>query len=791
MLQNWIKVYLNVINKSKMFFVWNILGLAVGMASVILAITYLKSEYSYNKWIPDGDQIYELNLEMGAQSNSIVIPAGVGPYLINQKKVDNYCYYALEYLDFYGETEHKQGVINKILNTQKTFFDFFPYTFKYGSKEQVFEQEYAIAISTRLAKEFFGAVNPIGDTLSLAHQKYVIGGVYELNDNATIMPEVVLPNMEWNSTDTSSLWQENAGGLLLKKSKGIQNTALLEDLNKVYYDKKKRNKYFEEKGDIIQTKLVALKDIRFDSKQAALLEGKTNETTLLLIVGCSLMMFLLTLLNYTNFNQANVLSRVKEFSLRRVVGASKGVVILQLMFETIVNTLIALSIAFVFIELNLPTYNSFLHQELPFYWKYYWEILLLVILVTTCVGGVFPALFASYISNQYNYKSLKLKQRSQFWRMAFVVVQLMISFFFLMAGGIVHSQVNYMQQKERGFKGENVYQVKLYSQQIKRKLYRKSKVIDELKKIQGVQNVALSTLSFKRNSVNKNHTIYYKQQKITDFVMEGVDENYLKMMGFVFKGEKENIEEDLPTVVVNEKFVKLLHTTTEEVLGEVISYEGNTFIIQGVIQDFYRDGFEEGIKPMLLFHWKDIDFMPYTIESASIQIAPDMLDETLERLQTYWIVAIDYEYPFEYIAVNEQFDKTFQYALSQRNMFIVWNIAVLLIAIFGVYAVLSFVMERRLKEIAIRKVLGASSKEIIWMFIRPFVMALLLAFTVVVYPSYCLMEHWVSRFTYNVGIEGYSFVMAFLVLTAITVIVLLIKIRRVLRGNIIEYIKYE
>ncbi|MDR0227682.1 MAG: ABC transporter permease [Flavobacteriaceae bacterium] len=791
MLQNWIKLYLNILNKGKLFFVWNILGLAIGMSSVLLAITYWKSENSYNKWIPNGEQIYELNLEVGAQSNSIVIPAGVGPYLANEKQIDNYCYYALEYLDFYGETKQKQGVINKILNTQKTFFDFFPYSFKYGNKEKVFKEEYSIAISSHLAKQFFGDVNPVGDTLSLAHQKYVIGGVYELSDNATIMPQVVLPNMEWNNIDTPSLWQDNAGGLLLKMAKTVKKEALLADLNKVYYDKKKRNKYFEEKGDVVQAKLIVLQDIRFESQQTALLEGRTNKTALLLIVGCSLLIFLLTILNYTNQNQANVLGRVKEFTLKRVVGASRRQLVCQLLFETAINTLLALVIALVLVELSLPIYNSFLHQELQFSWRYYWEALLFVIAITIGVGGMLPAFFATYISKQNNYKELRLKHRSQIWRMTIVALQLMISFFFLIAGNIIHQQVDYMQEKERGFDGDNVYQVKLYTQQIKRKLYRKSKVIEELKEIEGVQNVALSTLSFKRKTVNKNHTVYYKQQKITDFVMEGVDEDYLKMMGFAFVDEKRGIDEDIPTVIVNESFVTQLKSKADEVLGEVISYEGNTFIIQAVIKDFYRDGFEEGVKPMLLFNWRDIDFLPYTIEAVSIQIDPNRIEETFEHLRTYWVVNVDYEYPFDSILVNDQFNQTFQYTLSQRNMFIVWNIAVLLIAVYGVYAVLSFVMERRLKEIAMRKVLGASAKEIIWMFIQPFLIAVLVAFSVIVYPSYYLMEYWVSRFTYHIDISAISFVFAFLMLTVIVGIVLLFKIKRVLKGNLIEYIKHE
>jgi len=287
MLKNWFKIYIKNISSSKLFFLWNIIGLAIGMASVILAVTYYKSEYSYNRWIPEVDEMYELNLEMGKQANSIFIPAGVGPYLLENKLADEYCYYALEYLDFYGESKTTQGIVNKILNTQETFFQFFAFDFKYGDKEKLFVDDYSIAISSSLATRFFGDKNPVGDTLSLAHQRYVISGVYELDKRATIMPDVVLANIEYDTEDSSELWQENVGGLVFKKNKGTLQLDVLRQLEEVYYTKKKRNKFFEDKGDEVISRLVPLEEARFESKQTSLLEGNTKKDTIGLITGCS------------------------------------------------------------------------------------------------------------------------------------------------------------------------------------------------------------------------------------------------------------------------------------------------------------------------------------------------------------------------------------------------------------------------------------------------------------------------------------------------------------------------
>lgn len=792
MLKNWFKIYIKNISNSRLFFLWNIIGLAIGMASVILAVTYYKSEYSYNRWIPKVGNMYEVNLEMGKQSNSIYIPAGVGPYLLENQLADDYCYYALEYLDFYGESKTEQGVVSKILNTQDTFFHFFPFEFKYGDKDRLFVDDYSIAISSNLATRFFGDTNPVGDTLSLAHQKYVVRGVYELNQRATIMPEVVLASIDFDDMEEYELWQENVGGLVFKKAEGVDQVKLLKELEEVYYNKKKKNKYFDDRGDEVTSKLVPLAEARFESKQSTLLEGNTKRETIGLISGCSLLIFLLTVVNYISLNQSNVLSRAKELSLRRIIGASKGQLVLQLLFETVLNVLVALSISLVLVELSLPIYNSFLHQHLVFSWEAMGIVILLIGGGIICLGGLLPALYGSIIARQHTKGGqVQLHLSISKWRMAFVGIQLVIAFFFLIAGWLVYNQVDYMQSKELGFKGEQVYQVKLYTQQIRRKMYRSSKGIEQIADIKGVKGVGLSTISFKGSSMNTNHTAYYQQQKITDFIMDGVDEGYIQMMGFNMLALQEDIDEDLPTVYVNEKFVTQLGKQPNDVVGEVIAYDSNTFIIKGVIGDFNRDGFEESIKPMLLFHWRDVEFLPYGIESLSVQIDPEIKEETLERLQAFWIVNVDYEYPFEVMAVKKQFAQTYQKTLSQRNMFMLWNGAVVLIALFGLYAVMSFAIEQQLKEIVIRKVLGASEKELYLKLLKPFIYALGITYVLVLYPTYWLMSKWLDRFVDHTDISVYPFVLSLVLLSVLVFVVLASKLYKAVKINIINYIKYE
>ena len=194
---------------------------------------------------------------------------------------------------------------------------------------------------------------------------------------------------------------------------------------------------------------------------------------------------------------------------------------------------------------------------------------------------------------------------------------------------------------------------------------------------------------------------------------------------------------------------------------------------------------------MLLFYWRDIEFLPYGIESLSVQIDPKEQEETLERLQAYWIVNVDYEYPFEEMIVKQQFAQTYQKTLSQRNMFMLWNGAVVLIALFGLYAVMSFVIEQRLREIVIRKVLGASEKELFMKLLKPFMVTTVIAYLLVIYPTYWLMNKWLDKFIDHTEIAVYPFILSFFILSVLVFIVLINKMYRAVQINIINYIKYE
>lgn len=793
MLYSWFNTFRKNIQKSLLFFCWTILGLAIGMACLLLALFFVQDEWSYNKWIGDVDQLHEVNVTVGKEANAIVVPAAVGPQLLQQEQIENYCYYALDYIDFYAESNFHQAVVGKILNTQSTFFDFFNFKFVYGSAAEVVETPTYIAISEKIAQQFFPHQNPIGQTLSLAHSPYQVAGVYQLDQKATIMPDIVLMNMEWNDEVEPALWQENGGGLLVK----VKETTDIQKIesNLVSLIENNQDQVFDTQEQVGQYNvfLSPLKEGRFISKQTALLEGRTKVETLMLLIGCSVLIFLLAILNYINLNQAGILSRLKEFQVRMMLGSTKRQLLLQIGFETLLNVLMALGIALILIEFSMPIYNTFLHKAIAIKHQVLWSGIVFVICIVVLLAGGILSLYATRLVRQlYQVKAYRKRSKGLRLRKGSLFIQMMIAFFFVVGGWIIAKQVHFMEEKPRGFEGDHVVQVKLFTQQIRRKLYRNDKLIQEIQRIEGIKNVALSTVAYEDKSIKTKYTAYYGMRKIPDFVMEGIDEEYIDMVGFEKVAYRPIEVDSLPKVWINEQFVAQMGVTADEALGNVISYDRNTYLIEGVIKNYFSNGFEEAVQPLLLFQWKDIDFLPYGLNYLSIALDEKANKiETLERLHAYWIVNIDYEYPFQYQTISEQFKINYQHVESQKRMFMIWDIAVVFMALFGLYASLSLYLEQKQKEIIIRKMVGARTHELFFLLGKPFLVAVVVACLVAAYPVYWIMNTWLHKFTYKYEIEGYPFVFSFLFLVGLVCFIIWRKVRIATRVDFIKHIKYE
>lgn len=802
MFKNWFKIYLHLTFKNKLFFFLNIIGLAIGISALILAVLYWQDEHRFNAWNTERDRIFEVTYHLNDEG-FVASSSALGPKLNEYPDlVEEYCYYSFEYLEFFAETEFKKGVIGKIANTQESFFEFFPFPFVYGDVQTVFQEPGSIAISEAVSKMYFGDKNPIGKYLSLAHQPYKVSGVYQLNQHSSIAPNIVLNSIERETKRDEELWLSMNLGLLVKAKKKTHKRSLEKLTTQLIHDSISKTyareqgisieEYVKNYGGKTDARFTSLADVRLNLGDSGLIEGKGNVEFMYVALSCALMILLLSIVNYINLTNAYVIRRINELGIRKILGASNKQIVGQLVFETLINSAIAVVIALVFVEFILPHFSIFINKNLSLNLLDFWQIIAGIVLVVVVMGGLIPALFIYKVSFLAILKGKYTKsQRGIKLRNVLLVVQFAIAFFFVVGGLVIARQVDFMATKELGFRGDQIIQAKLYNHQSRRKFLETEELSRKLCRIKGVEGVALGTIPF--SSKNMPRGTLMIDGKRVEFDISGVDFKYLAMLGFRSKTamdtHKNTVVDSIATVAVNNRLVEVLGL--ENPIGKEFMYNKHRYKIATVVEDFYRTGFCSKISPMVLFDYTDIDFLVYHINEVSIKINSADTEKTIREIEVFWHNNVDAEYPFRAVFLDKQFSENYLQYTKQRNLLRGLNLVVVFISLFGLFALVSFSIESRVKEIVIRKVLGAETANLIRNLVTKYVFLCLIGFVIAIVPTYWIMNRWLDNFAYHNSLSWIPFAVAFVSLVFLTLMVVVFRAYFATRIDLLKHLKYQ
>ncbi len=805
MFKNWFKIYLHQTVKNKLFFFLNITGLAIGISALILAVLYWQDEHKYNAWNPYKDRVYEVTYQGDKDTDEAYVASAdaLGPKLMEfPELVEDYCYFSFEYITFFAESESHKGVIDKIVNTQDSFFEFFPFPFVYGNALLVFNGDDSIAISEEIAQKYFGNVNPVGKYLALAHQSYRIGGVYRLNNMASVMPNIVLNSIERETIIDSELWQNTNLGLLIK----AQDDGSKRDLEKlttnlIYENVLRENaqnegvsieEFMESIGGEFTAKFNSLNEVRLYAKASGLLEGTGNLEFVYIALSCALLILLLSIVNYINLTNAYVIRRVNELGIRKILGASNKQIIGQLVFETVINSMVAIVIALVFVELILPYFSLFINKSLSLNLLDFWQILVAIVGIVVILGGLVPALFIyrvtflTIIKGKYARSERGIKLRN-----ILLILQFAVAFFFVVSSLVIARQVDYMTSQDLGFKGSQVIQAKIYNHQTRRKFSETDDLAKRLCRVPGVERVGLGSIPFSNKNMPRGSLMM--QGRRVDFDVAGVDFRYLALLG-VKKSQgadldKIVLDDSVDGVVVNRRFVEILGI--KEPVDKEFVFKKKRYKIVTVVNDFFRTGFNAKIEPMALFDYRAIDNLVYGINEVSIKIESENSEQTLKNIKAFWQKEVDVEYPFHAVFLNKQFAENYKQYTKQRNLFRGLNLVVVFISLFGLFALVSFSIESRLKEIVIRKVLGAETSNLIRNLVTKYIFFSLIGFVIAVFPTYWLMSQWLNKFAYHTNLSWIPFAIAFIILVLLILAVVVVRAYSATKIDLLRFLKYE
>lgn len=806
MINNWLKIYLYQIKNNKFFTALNVLGLSLGIAGLVFSILYWNDEHAYNDWNPDRERIFYNVVDMGENKVWGASAAPVGPHLASIPEVSEYCYMNAWYNSNVLEYNGKKEIFDKVTDAQKNFFSFFPFQFIAGNAKTALD-EGSIALSETAAQRLFGKENPMGQQVISGDKVYVVKGVYRLAGKSSFAPDLVTCNIDPKLKENETRWGAFSFAMLVKLKDASQGEAVQDKISKLYYENGTKvyaaengispQEYIKRYGET-KVYLESLADLRLHSRVRDVPEGRGSFQFLLIMFGLSLLILLLSVVNYINLATANAIKRAKEVGVRKVLGAAKSNIIKQFVFETVLTTLFALLLAMVIVEISLPYYNTFLGKELVIKSSQFYIQLIFVFITVVVLSGILPAIYVSKFESVNVLKGNFSRSKKGIWlRNGMLVLQFGIASFFIIGSYIVNQQVNYLANKDLGFNGDQVIDISYRnSYDFKDEKYREkvargyASVKERLLAIKGVKQVAGGTFKVGGGSSHTS-SFNYGDKEVSLQYMIG-DFGLLDMMKIkMVQGRDISpafASDTINSVLVNETGFKLFGD--KQLVGKFITWDKQKFKVVGVVKDFHLNSPQSPIPPMVFAHYKAMDWMLQNTNDIYVTVDPGQMEPALAEMEQLWH-SVDPDFPFNYDFVDKYFARSFEGFVRQRNLFALLNGVVILIALFGLFALSSYSIQRRMKEIAIRKTLGADTGVLLRELSKQYVVFCIIGFAIAFVPAWMLLDKWLENFTYRIPISVVPFFVGFAILLVLTLVVVLGRAWYATRVNVLAYLKYE
>ncbi|MCK8142719.1 ABC transporter permease [Flavobacterium sp. I-SCBP12n] len=813
MLKNWINIFFYHIKNNKLFTVLNVLGLAIGIAGLIFATLYWNDEQSYNEWNPEKNNIHMVINKVNNEQWPYTVGT-LGKYFDGDPNIESYNYsfnwYDSELFSYNG----KKQKIEKAFNTQSKFFDYFPFPFIFGNDKNALKDDSSIAISEKIYKIFFNNENPIGKQIKFGKNFYTVNGVYKNEMKSSFAPDVVLTdNFKKIITKNLDQWETFNFCLLLKLKTNASKEAVERKIEKLFIEnviKKEANEanitleqQIKEHG-IVAIHLETLSDARLNSElneNWGYPEGIGNYQYLIITVVLSILIMILSIVNYVNLANASAIKRAKEVGMRKILGASRRNIIAQFISETIIIVLVSILFALVIVEISLPFYNELLEKDLKMYGSEFYLQLLFIFGIVVFLGGFFPALYISSFETQKVLKGNFNRSKMGIWfRNSMLVFQFAIAVFFIIGSTIVYQQVSHLTNKNLGFKGDKIIEIdylkkfdthsdESYQNEFLRDYLR---IKDRLAKVKGVSQVATGNFSFGKGARSSRDYLY--QNANVQGLNMAVDFGMLEMMDIKLKEGRyfnnKYASDTINNVIINETAVRILGIR-QPIGKEIVSGDGEKLKIISVVKDFNLRGPQEKKAPMIFVHLKTFPLMAQNVNSIFVKVNTANIENTINDIEQFWTTKVDTEYPFSYEFVDKKYARSYKEYVKQKNLFSLLNVVVIVIALFGLFALASYSIERRMKEIAIRKTLGAETNVLLIELSKQYILYCIIGFLIALFPVYYLLNKWLENFAYRIEISIFPFVIGFVALLFLTLVVVLSRAYQATRVDVLKYLKYE
>lgn len=783
MLKNYLKIALRSLVKQKVYSLINILGLTVGIASCLLIVLFVSNEFSYDNFHPNADRIYKVALERKYPNHSTyyaIIPHSYAEVMDNDfpevqqsvKMGGPFNNIVVNYKT--PANDEKQFEENFVMAADSNFFKFFNIAVIKGAADKALVNLNDIVLTEETAKRYFGSDEPLGKTLRIFNQDFNVSAVCQnIPQNSHFKFDFLF---KWNDnffgdgrsnfiSFSAHTYLELTAGADPKTLEGkfpqmvdtYASSQIERDLGKSWEDYKKE-------GNGYRYFLQPLKGIHLDPTniEAKMSPGGNINYVYFLIIVASLIL-VIACINFMNLATARSAERAREVGLRKAMGSLKGQLVSQFLVESIVLSLFATLLAAGVAQLALPFFNDLADKELAFTFS----PLLIGGLVGVAVlvgflAGSYPAFALSSFNAVAVMKGSYSGSKGGAWlRNGLVIFQFSISIVLIVGTLVIGRQMKFMQEKSLGFNKEQILVVERAGA-LQNGI---QTFIDEVKEIPNVEasSGAFSLLGRQGDFFGSQWLPEGSTEILTTKTM-AIDDDFAQAIGFEFvegKGYSKETNDSL-SIILNESAVKTLELT--DPIGKKLSQvqrtpNGNVtvqYTVIGVIKDFNFQSLRDQITPLTI---QSNESFGGGAGYVYARIKGDELSSTVAAVEDKW-KKIAPAQPFKFLFLDENLNT--QYEAEQRagKIFGVFSMLAIVIACVGLFGLAAYTTSLRTKEIGVRKVLGASVSNIVFLLSKDLVKLIMIAFVISIPFSWYIMNNWLSDFAYHIEIGISVFVIA-------------------------------
>lgn len=786
MLRYFAVLFFRNLRRQKLFSLINILGLTAGIVSTVMIYLYVQHERSYDRFHEHAENIYRINQTFIWGENDDNQFASLGPGVATALKAE--IPEAKEITRLYPPGnrlmtyEHNNEVRSfdesKILAADSNFFAVFTFPLLKGNPKTALSHPNTVVLTSSTAKKYFDNADPIGKLITLEDKGErntfeVTGIVADTPENSYIEfdllvsmasdPRIMRANDLWLWTmfetfilldDKASLADIQARALTIPRRHA--GPTLKEAMKTTFEEYEKSGK----KWELFVQPLTSIR--LYSSNIYNRLNNVGNITTIKILIGVEIFIILLSCINFMNLSTAQYTRRIKESSIRKILGSDKFQLSLHFFAEAFMYCLISAAIAVGVVQILLPLFSYISGVQLSFDLLSNPQLIAVVIglvFIMSFISGSYPAIFLSKFSAVETMKGkLRTGKSGQTIRNGMVVFQFVISMVMIVSTIVVFDQIRFLGQRDIGFNRENLMVISNAEWAGVGETF-----ANELKEIPGVEMVSYNT-SVPPNLYDGDQFGAEGTDKVIPINYTKGDEDYLPTLGLkllIGRNFSKASLADSSRVILNETAVNSLGWNMDEsTLGKKIEHYGNRYEVIGIIKDFNYWSMEVPIQPMAIFHSQTKNLFSVGKRFVAIRTTPTSdLQKVIAASKNRWEKFAG-SYPFRYSFVDEDFADAY---LSEERFGSVLGIfagLAILIASLGLLGMIIYNLEQRTKEIGIRKVVGASALSIWTLIVKNYLYLMLIAFAVSVPFCWYLLTHYLENFKYRVDITAWPFVIA-------------------------------